>query len=210
MTVLTTFVLAMVLHPEVYKKAQAEIDRVIVDSRLPDFEDRHSLPYLECVLKEVYRWNPPGGLGVPHRLMEDDTYRGYHLPAGSMVVSNIWSIGRDPEVYSEPDIFRPERFEEMDVQTASDKDPRKFIFGFGRRICPGRYLADGSIFMAIANIVATMDIRKARDAAGQEITPSAEFKSGIVSRPRSFMCDISPRSAKTAEMVRRLSADVIA
>ena len=51
-----TFILAMVLHPDVYKKAQEEIDRVIGSERLPDFEDREQLPYLECVLKEVVRY----------------------------------------------------------------------------------------------------------------------------------------------------------
>lgn len=45
----------MVLHPEVYKRAQEEIDRVIGSERLPDFDDREALPYLECVIKEVLR-----------------------------------------------------------------------------------------------------------------------------------------------------------
>ncbi|KAI0920236.1 hypothetical protein AcV5_010032 [Taiwanofungus camphoratus] len=53
--VLATFILAMVLHPEVYKRAQEEIDRVIGSERLPDFDDREALPYLECVIKEVLR-----------------------------------------------------------------------------------------------------------------------------------------------------------
>lgn len=56
MTALKTFVLAMVLHPEVFKKAQAEIDRVVGSERLPDYEDRELLPYLDCVLKEVFRY----------------------------------------------------------------------------------------------------------------------------------------------------------
>ena len=51
-----TFILAMVLHPNVYKKAQAEIDHVVGPERLPDFEDREQLPYLDCVLKEVFRY----------------------------------------------------------------------------------------------------------------------------------------------------------
>ena len=55
-TSMKTFVLAMVLHPEVYKKAQAEMDRVVGPGRLPDFEDREHLPYLDCVLKEVFRY----------------------------------------------------------------------------------------------------------------------------------------------------------
>ena len=56
MTLLLTFFIAMTLHPEVYKKAQDEMDRVVGDGRLPDFDDRESLPYLECILKETYRY----------------------------------------------------------------------------------------------------------------------------------------------------------
>lgn len=54
-TVMSTFFLAMVLHPEAFKKAQQELDVVIGRSRLPDDTDRENLPYLECLLKEVYR-----------------------------------------------------------------------------------------------------------------------------------------------------------
>lgn len=52
---MTSFVFAMVCNPEVFKKAQEEIDRVIGQGRLPDLEDRTSLPFLDCVLKEVLR-----------------------------------------------------------------------------------------------------------------------------------------------------------
>ena len=54
-SVLASFILAMVLHPEVYHKAQEEMDRVIGKDALPSFSDRESLPYFECVLKEVLR-----------------------------------------------------------------------------------------------------------------------------------------------------------
>ena len=46
----------MILHPEVFAKAQAEIDRVVGTDRLPDFQDRTSLPYVESLVKEVYRY----------------------------------------------------------------------------------------------------------------------------------------------------------
>lgn len=49
----------MILHPEVFAKAQAEIDRVVGSDRLPDFQDRTSLPYVESVVKEVYRYGSP-------------------------------------------------------------------------------------------------------------------------------------------------------
>ena len=52
---MTTFMLAMVRHPEVYRKLQEEIDRVVGKDRLPDLDDRDALPYTECVIKETYR-----------------------------------------------------------------------------------------------------------------------------------------------------------
>lgn len=72
----------MAVHPEVQKKAQAEIDQVIGPERLPEFDDRPSLPYIEAIYREVLRFAPPGPLGMPHRLMEDDYYKGYFIPRG--------------------------------------------------------------------------------------------------------------------------------
>ncbi|KAJ2934553.1 hypothetical protein H1R20_g2525, partial [Candolleomyces eurysporus] len=123
---LHTFVLAMVLHPAVLKKAQAEMDQVVGNRRLPTLEDRDSLPYFDCVLKEVLRWNPPVPLGLPHRLMEDDYYRDFVIPGGSTVLVNIYSILQD---CSDSDKFYPERYLEDD----SLPDPKDVIFGFGRR-----------------------------------------------------------------------------
>lgn len=72
----------MTAHPEIFAKAQGEVDRVVGTDRLPTFEDRPELPYLECILREVYRWNPASTTGVSHRLIQDDEYNGYHIPAG--------------------------------------------------------------------------------------------------------------------------------
>ncbi|PVG03918.1 cytochrome P450 [Serendipita vermifera] len=91
---LTTFVLAMVLYPEVQRKAQEEIDRVIGTDRLPLMKDRPQLPYVEALFKEVLRWHPIAPLGVPHRLTKEDTWNGYTLPAGSTIITNIWAMGQ--------------------------------------------------------------------------------------------------------------------
>ncbi|GBE87235.1 Multifunctional cytochrome P450 monooxygenase af510 [Sparassis crispa] len=204
--VLATFILTMVLYPDVYKKAQDEMDRVIKKGNLPDFEDRESLPYLECVLSEVLRWNCPVPLGIPHKVMVDDEYRGYDIPGGTMVIPNIWSMTKDKENYPDPDAFRPERFEEMDGQTAEQRDPRKFVFGFGRRRCPGQKFADQSLWIAMANMIATLDIGKTVDVTGRNITPEASFDPGFVSHPTSFKCAIRPRSRKVVDLVNQMRA----
>ncbi|KAH9929348.1 cytochrome P450 [Fomitopsis serialis] len=151
-TSLLTFILAMVLHSDVYQKAQDEVDRVIGSDRLPTLADRDDLPYVQCVLKEVYRWNPPVPLGIPHYLTEDDDYQGFDIPGDTGVVANLWSMSHSEEVYGDPDVFRPERFlhpnEDTDIA-----DPVNIVFGHGRRICPGRVFADTAIFLAISNIM---------------------------------------------------------
>jgi cytochrome P450 len=73
----------MVTHPEVQRIAQEEIDRVVGNNRLPDFNDRRSLPYIEALYHEVMRYSPPLPLGVPHGITEDDVYEGYFLPKGN-------------------------------------------------------------------------------------------------------------------------------
>lgn len=105
-----SFFLAMTLYPEVQRKAQEEIDIVVGNDRLPTFEDRGNLPYVEALVKEVFRFKPVAPLGerasyflrcnssssisigVPHRLMQDDEYDGYYLPKGTLLIANIWFV----------------------------------------------------------------------------------------------------------------------
>ncbi len=86
---LTTFFLAMTLHPEAQKRAQAELD-VVVGDRLPTFADKDSLPYVTAVMKEVLRWIPVLPMAVPHRAVNSDQYKGYFIPAGASVLGNTW------------------------------------------------------------------------------------------------------------------------
>ena len=85
-----TFFLAMALNPHVVRKAQNELDRVLGGERLPDFSDQENLPYISATAKELLRWGCPLPIGVPKRVMEDDTYNGYFIPVGATIVENIW------------------------------------------------------------------------------------------------------------------------
>ncbi|KZT69384.1 cytochrome P450 [Daedalea quercina L-15889] len=199
---LMAFILTMILFPSALVKAQEEIDYVIGNERLPTYDDRESLPYLECLLQEVYRWHSPIQFGLPHEVTEEDNYRGYRIPKGTMVMANLWLMTRNPELYPNPEAFRPERFLGLSPDEAKQMDPRNLVFGFGRRICPGRRFADASIWLAIASIVATFNVRKVRDAEGRETDPVVEFTSGSVSHPHDFECSITPRSERAARLIR--------
>ncbi|THH03724.1 hypothetical protein EW145_g6055 [Phellinidium pouzarii] len=171
--VLHTFVLAMVLNPKIAKKAQFELDYVTGGERLPLFEDRDSLPYIDCIFKECLRWVPPFPLGIPHRAMQDGKINGKHVPKGSLIIPNIWHMMHDECNYTDPYKFFPERFMKTDDKTHRVIDPASAVFGFGRRICPGRHFAEASIWLAIANILAVFDISPALDDNGREISPEA-------------------------------------
>lgn len=173
---LSTFVLAMVLYPEVQAKAQEEIDRVVGADRLPGIVDRPSLPYVEAVFKETLRWHPVAPLGVPHRVTKEDHYDGYVIPAGSTIVANIWAMSRSQP---DSDLFKPERH--LPGGDHVGHDPRSYVFGFGRRICPGLNLADSEVWLGVASLLSAFRIEKKSDGKGGFITPKEEYEQGIIS-----------------------------
>ena len=96
----------MAANPEVQKRAQEELDSVIGLDRLPTLEDKPSLPYIAALIKECLRWRSVVPLSVPHVLTEDDEYKGYYLPKGSLVISNIWYSSSDwPSFTSDSFLF---------------------------------------------------------------------------------------------------------
>ncbi|KAJ7459915.1 cytochrome P450 [Mycena latifolia] len=195
-----TFFYAMAVHPEIQKKAQNEIDAVIGPHRLPEFKDRPSLPYIEALYREVMRWKPVLPLGVAHATTEDDVYEGYFIPKGATVMSNIWAMTHDESIYPEPDRFNPDRFFRADG-TLNDDDT-VLAFGFGRRVCPGRHLADATVWATIASVLATFTIGKAKDAAGNEIDIKPVYSDGFVSHPEPFECSITPRSETAKDLIQ--------
>jgi cytochrome P450 len=95
-----------------------------------------------------------------------------------MYVGDYRAITRNEELYPEPELFMPERFwGKMDSEAAHQVDS---VFGFGRRVCPGRAFAESSIFMLVSNIIATMDLTKAMNGAGVPITPPVEYTKSFI------------------------------
>ncbi|KAF8630710.1 hypothetical protein AX15_002762 [Amanita polypyramis BW_CC] len=174
-----SFILLMALHPDIQKRAQDEIDRVVGKDRLPTIEDHEDLVYVGALIKEVLRFAPVAPLGLPHRAMEEDLYMGYRIPQGSTVIANIWGITHDEEVFDRPYLFDPSRFLPSESKTRAQIDPRKLVFGYGRRVCPGAHFAESSVYLSITGILALFNIRKAVDQNGQEVTPRFDFTTGI-------------------------------
>ncbi|KAK6988169.1 cytochrome P450 [Favolaschia claudopus] len=177
---ISNFILAMIWYPEVQKKAQAEIDEVIGRRGLPEFADRKETPYVMAVVLEVLRWKTVGPLALPRSVTEDDQYRGYRIPAGSVVLGNAWAILHDERLYPDPYTFNPERFllnGKLDPEVRSPD----MVFGFGRRRCPGKPLALSSVWITIVSMLAAYDIGKAVDENnGGVIEPTYENTPGSI------------------------------
>ncbi|KAF8576044.1 cytochrome P450 [Ramaria rubella] len=191
-SIIASFFLAMVLHPEIQRKAQEEIERAVGKQRLPRLSDRASLPYVESIAQECLRWHPVTPL-VTHATAADDMYKGYLIPAGSAVVANIWAITHDETLYPEPHQFCPERFFEKDADSEQNPLPDNFAFGFGRRGCPGQDVAMAGLWITLAVTLAAFNISPAKNADGEDIIPPVEYTSRSFSHPKPFPCTISPR-----------------
>jgi cytochrome P450 len=105
----------------------------------------------------------------------------------------------DPTVYNEPFKFNPDRFIRTETKEP-ELDPYKMVFGFGRRICPGRVLADASVFMSCAMVLAAFDISKYSEN-GVVFEPDTEHTAGIISHPTPFKCTIQARSRKALDLI---------
>ncbi|KAJ7777026.1 cytochrome P450 [Mycena metata] len=197
---LGTFVLAMIVNPEAQRKAQAELDSVVGVGSLPDFTDESATPYVSAIVKEVLRWRNVTPIAIPHYLAVDDEYQGYRIPAHSVVIGNAWAILHDEEAYPDPHSFKPERFLLEGVLNPAIRDP-EVIFGFGRRICPGRHLATSSLWITIACMLSTFNISQATDDDGNLVELTHEYFPGLISAPLPFKCSITPRSPQSVEAI---------
>ncbi|KAF8874360.1 cytochrome P450 [Infundibulicybe gibba] len=194
---LTSFVLLMMLHPDIQRQGQMELDQVI-GGRLPTFEDRELLPYVSAIIKETLRWAPVAPLGLPHRVTQDDVYDGYFIPKGTEFMANIWGITHDSDLYPDPMIFNPSRH----LGDSPQPDPLRYVFGYGRRVCPGAHFAELSLFLNIASILACFNISKAVDEDGKEVEPSVGWTTGDTTHLLPFKCRISSRSNDTATLIK--------
>ncbi|CAL9213363.1 unnamed protein product [Arabidopsis halleri] len=156
--VLIEWVLArIVMHPKVQSTVHDELDRVVGRSRTVDESDLPSLTYLTAMIKEVLRLHPPGPLLSWARLsITDTTVDGYHVPAGTTAMVNMWAIARDPHVWEDPSEFKPERFVAKEGEaefSVFGSDLRLAPFGSGKRVCPGKNLGLTTVSFWVATLL---------------------------------------------------------
>ncbi|KAF8552144.1 cytochrome P450 [Imleria badia] len=191
-SVILTFFLMMMTHPAIQEKAQAQIDAVVGKDRLPTKDDRPLLPWIDAIFRETLRYSPTNPLSMPHAVMEDDVYEGYHIPKGAMILTNLWSMSHNESRFPNPNSFIPERFLNNDGSLKSN-EMEQIAFGWGRRMCVGKHFADASVWGVMAKVLAVFKILKPVDENGVEIPVEPKFSSGVAVHPLPFNCRIVPR-----------------
>lgn len=144
------FLHVLFLFPEVAQRVYVEIQSVTQGLRLPQITDRPQLPYTEAVWKEAVRWRTFFPLGLPHVNLEDEIVRGYFIPKGTVIHQNTRMMVNDPNIWGDPEVFRPERFLEPDA--AQRPNPFTPLFGWGVRVCPGLYFADRVVLHLVVTV----------------------------------------------------------
>ncbi|PQE17120.1 cytochrome P450 protein [Rutstroemia sp. NJR-2017a BBW] len=199
------FVVACITQDQGFvTKARAELDAVVGRDRLPVPNDKSNLPYITAIVEEIFRWRPVGPEGVPHLNKEEFTYNGYTIPKGSILLPNAWTISREEAFFgADPDVFIPDRWLEKDGKTL--KDLPSPAFGYGRRTCPGRHFARNVIWIVVAQLLWSFDIKAGlSDETGEPIpVDPLACTYGLVMRALPFKAVFNPRGPWVLEVIDR-------
>ncbi|VDC01474.1 unnamed protein product [Peniophora sp. CBMAI 1063] len=187
--------LAMLLHPETQKRAQDELDAVVGRLRIPTFDDMPRLPYIHAIAKEVIRWRSATPIGVPHRSTQDDYYAGFFIPKDTVVIPNVWEMNRDPATFGDDaHLFNPDRYLDEQGQLLStfpgSKDDGHYSFGFGRRVCIGKHVANNTLLIDIAISLWAFSFV---NVEGQILDPDSYVNEGLIVAPKHYEVDVQPR-----------------
>ncbi|PVH91546.1 cytochrome P450, partial [Periconia macrospinosa] len=168
-SVIQWFAATIPAHPHIQQRAHDELDRVVGRDRLPTVDDEASLPYCRAIVKEVERCCNPSWLGTPHMAGQDLVYREHFIPKGAVMVLNTYTMHRDPARWERPDVFDPNRYlHDSRSSSASAVLPNPlerdhWIFGARRRICPGRFVAEREIWLAVSRMLWAFEVAGVAD-----------------------------------------------
>ncbi|BCS21536.1 cytochrome P450 [Aspergillus puulaauensis] len=196
-------VVAAITQRTSVRKVQAQLDEVVGPNRLPNFIDRPKLTYVDAFLREVMRWRPIMADSIPHRVESDDIYNGYLIPANALIMPNAWGINRDTKYFGDDvEEFIPERwFTNRDVKNGSLRhDLPTPVFGYGRRTCAGKRIAEDGMYMQMARLLWAFDFK---EVDGEPVNPNADLRHTFTVPPAPFKVKLMPRRTSVRDVVTK-------
>ncbi|KAG8377571.1 hypothetical protein BUALT_Bualt08G0047000 [Buddleja alternifolia] len=143
-------------NPEKMSKAKLELRTIIGENKQIKESDISRLPYLNAVIKENFRCHPVLPLLIPHKVEVDIEIQNYTVPKNAQILVNVWAIGRDSSIWSNPDSFEPERFLDCKIDYRG-QDFELITFSSGRRMCPALPLAHVVVHLILATLIHNFD-----------------------------------------------------
>ena len=193
---LTNTLALLMVHQHVAKRIQEEIDNTVGNGRLPRVSDKDKMPYTLATVYESLRYTSGAGpLGFPHLAKNDVIFEGFNIEKGSVALGNLWFIHHDPKLWTDPWIFKPERFLDAEGRflPPDNEIHRNFMaFGTGRRNCLGADLAKSRMFLYLAMILQSYDIALGSEGIFPDINPRNYIPGGEL-RVKDFLCRAIPR-----------------
>ncbi len=163
----------IVKKPRVMNKVQAEIRSVVGRKPNVSESDIDKLVYLKMVVKEAFRLHPPAPLLLPHETMSHCVIGGYDVYPKTRIFISAWAIGRDPNVWQNPEEFYPERFEDSSIDYRGG-NYELLPFGSGRRMCPGINMASITVEFTLANLLHCFDWKTPSGMKNEDISLDEE------------------------------------
>ncbi|KAI3454727.1 hypothetical protein Pfo_011390 [Paulownia fortunei] len=187
----------LVRHPKIMAQAQQELDSVVGRNRLVTESDLSQLSFLQAIIKETFRLHPSTPLSLPRIAHESCEVNGYFIPKGSTLLVNVWAIAHDPDLWSDPIEFQPERFLTGGERPNADvrgNDFEVIPFGAGRRICAGMSLGIRMVQLLTATLIHSFDFDLANGQLAQTLNMEEAY--GLtLQRAEPLMVHPKPRLA---------------
>ncbi|KAJ8446305.1 hypothetical protein Cgig2_005836 [Carnegiea gigantea] len=190
----------LIKNSAVMRKVQDELRNLIRGKNFIDEDDLPKLTYLKAVVKETFRFHPAAPLLIVREAIQNCSIQGYDILPKSLLLVNVWAIGRDPEIWDNPEKFMPERFLGSSVDFKG-QDFELIPFGAGRRMCPGMLLGIANLELALANLLYSFDWELPIGVKKEDI--DTDMIPGIAMHKKNPLCFVAKKFPQVNQRVFR-------